>query len=100
MDVMIRPSRLYKDHGGEDCVTMLKIVRFLHWKGVDIRPLEIHERNFPSSITILPTIIINGTHIEGLNNIATYYESVFNVSELITKSIGFDLNNPNYRCNK
>lgn len=57
----------------------------------------IIERNFPSNITQLPTIILNGQVICGLQNIINTYENMFNITDLINKAKTFRDLNPNYK---
>ena len=68
--IIMQPIILYKIHGMPDCDKLQIITRYLHSKGVDLRPKTIVERSFPSNINILPTIVLqNGLVIEGLNDI-------------------------------
>lgn len=94
----MKPQILYKNHDNNDCNILQNIVRYLFATyNIDIRPIAIIERNIPKSINILPTIIINNTTIPGINNIANYYEQMFNISDIITKSTLFSNLNPDYR---
>lgn len=91
---------LYKNHDDSNCEKFLKIVRFLYAKKIDIRPVMIHERCFPSNVNILPTISINNKLIVGLDEIIKYYEKITSINDLLNKSILFEKNNPNFRISE
>ena len=63
----------------------------------DIRSINIVERNFPSIIDKLPTLVFPNRTLPGLNEIITFYENDLHVTDLITKSKNFVDKNPNYR---
>lgn len=69
-------DRLYKIHDHPDCINLLKIVRYLFALGIDVRPKQVIERNFPPNICIVPTVIHNNKQISGGLNVYTYYENV------------------------
>lgn len=98
INYFMRPV-LYKIHDDENCEDLLNLRRYLHYKGVDIRPINIIERDFPSHINgVLPTIVFfNGLTLYGLANILTYYENVLKVTNLYEDSNKFIQDNPNYR---
>ena len=95
----MRPLLLYKVHEDEDCDKFLNIVRYLHAIfRIDILPITIKERSFPSNIKVLPTIIVNkNLMMEGINNITSYYEKKININNLLDKSDKFIKLNQNYR---
>ena len=95
----MKPSTLYKIHENPDCDILQSIVRYMYvMKLGDARPICIVERNMPTNITILPTIIMkNGNKIEGIDNISNYYEKLTNTTDLIKKACQFNKLNPNYR---
>ncbi len=103
----LKPQVLYKQNGTDDTVTLLNIVRYLYTQGYDIRADTIVERNFPTSIKQLPTIILKDTEgtegtegnivLNGLREISNYYESITEIKELCNKGIAFDKLNPDYR---
>lgn len=97
----MKPFILYKVHENADCDILQSIVRYLYAIKVgDIRPISIVERNMPPNIKVLPTIVFqNGYTLEGINNIANYYEKLSNTSNLINKSVAFCQQNPDFRIN-
>jgi len=97
----MKPKLLYKVHEVPACETLLSITRYMYSKGVDMRPLYIVETNFPSSITTLPTIVLNNDkQLTGLHEIVKYYENTFKIENLIEKSKLFMNEFPNYRIVK
>lgn len=90
---------LFKVHEDEDCEKFLWMVRYLYCKyGIDIRPLSIKERLFPTDINnIIPSIVIFNTYIIGLASIVDLYERTFNISNLLDRSENFRKKNPEYR---
>lgn len=95
---MIKSSLLYKQHENPDCDQLLKVVRYLYSIGYDTMPSLIIERNFPSHITVLPTIIIGQNYYVGIDNIVKYYEQTLKIDDLVNKANIFAQNNPNYRA--
>jgi len=95
----MKPFTLYKVHENDDCDKFQNVVRYLYYKGFDIRPLQIIERNIPADITHLPTIIHNYNNIEGLNSIVLYYEKLLGMTNVLNNATDFCLKNPNYRIN-
>lgn len=95
----MKPTILYKVHENNDCDVLQSIVRYMYATKIgDIRPISIIERSMPLNIKILPTIVFsNGYMLEGLNNIAKYYEMTTNISNLIEKANKFVQLNPDYR---
>ena len=95
----MKSSILYKTHENKDCDTLQSIVRYMYAiKNLDIRPISIIERNMPSYITHLPTIILqDGCRLEGLNNIVIYYEKLTNTLNLIENANMFNKLNGEYR---
>lgn len=93
----MKPNLLYKIHGNPDCDKLQDITRYLYYRGFDLRPIQIIERSIPSNITTLPTILINGNNISGLNNIILYYEKALNTKNLLVESDRFCELNPNYK---
>ncbi len=87
----MRSSTLYKTHENEDCDTLQSLVRYLYAANLgDIRPITIIERSMPTNITQLPTIILkNGTKIEGIADIITYYENLTKTTNLLAKAKKF-----------
>ena len=88
---------LFKVHENDDCDILLKIVRFLYYKGIDIRPDVVIERNMPNYITVLPSAKINNELYRGLNSIINYFESTYNLQNIQQKALYFDSLNPYYR---
>lgn len=93
----MNPIILYKVHEDQDCDKLLNITRYLHVLGVDIRPQMVIEKCFPSNITTLPTIYLNGKLFEGLPNILAFYQNKLQINNLLDKAIQFDKLNPYYR---
>lgn len=95
----MKPIMLYKNHDNYDCNILQAIVRYLYAAhNIDIRSTAIIERNIPSHITILPTIVLsNNNHIRGIYNIANYYEHLFGLNNLISNATLFNQLNPHFR---
>lgn len=96
---MSKPNILYKIHENENCYKLQDITRFLYAYGIDIRPLQIYEKNFPTNIVIFPSIFIDNKLIIGIDNIVNYYEKLFNINNLLSNSLNFCQNNPKFRIN-
>lgn len=94
----MKPLILYKQNGTNDTQTLLNIVRYLYTQGYDIRADTIIERNFPSSVDQLPTLLLPQNQVlKGLKNINSYYENLTKISDLANKANNFDKLNPDYR---
>jgi len=64
----------------------------------DIRPTSIIERNMPLYVKVLPTVVFNdGSSLEGLDAIVSYYEKSIGINGLIDKSDKFAKLNADYR---
>lgn len=98
---LLKPEILYKVHENDDCDKFQNIIRYLYYKGTDLIPLQIVERNFPFDINTnnLPIIYYNNNKIEGLVNIIHYYEKLLNLTNILHDSTEFCTKNPNYRIN-
>lgn len=88
---------LYKIHDNVDCIIMQNIVRYLNFTyNIRYLPSIIIERNIPENINV-PTIIINDNIIEGIHNIAIFFENKFNINNLIQHASEFAEKYPDYR---
>ena len=90
---------MYKVHDNEDCEDLLNLTRYLYYKGIDIRPLNVQEREFPTNVVNnLPVVILMGKMIiYGLDKIVLYYEKTLKMNNLLEDSKAFNEKNPNYR---
>jgi hypothetical protein len=94
----MKSTILFKQHDIPDCETLLSITRYLWFNKIDVRPLNVIERNFPNNIKVLPSILLpNGQLLEGLRAIVEFYEKKFGIDNLAYKSIMFIKQNPKYR---
>ena len=95
-------STLFKTHENADCEKLQDIIRYLFYLGYDFRPTYIIERNFPSTVKIIPTLVINNNNqycqeYIGLNEIIKYLEITTQKLNLLNEALKFAKNNPNYR---
>lgn len=79
----------------------LHIVQYLHSLNIHILPASIIERNHPSFITELPTIIHKNKDgslhtYSGLHQVICFYEEISGISNLLEKANEFKKNNPKY----
>ena len=78
----------------------LCIVQYLHFHKIHFLPSAIIERNYPSFVTELPTIIYNNTIYCGLSEVVALYEQISGIVDLLEKSKLFKKENPKYTINK
>ena len=95
--LMYRPIMLYKVHEDPDCEELLNITRYLYYKNIDLRPINVQEKLFPSNVFILPTIIYNKIQVSGVENIVYLYQKLTGMGNLRQKAHKFVELNPNYR---
>lgn len=95
-----KPFILYTVHEDSDCKILQNIIRFLFVHGIDFRPLNIIDYNYPHYINTYPTIIDyqNGILV-GLDKIVKNIERKINKSDIIIKSDLFNKMYPDYRIN-
>ncbi len=94
---------LYKASDNEDCQTLLKIARYLHYSGTYILPETVVEGDDVPENTALPTMIFNFRDCEfkyeGLEEIVAFFEKLLYTKDLIAKANAFAERKPEYRCN-
>lgn len=78
----------------------LAIVQYLHSINIFFLPDTIIERNHPSFIKELPSIIYKDKLYSGLEEVITLYESYSNIENLLEKAIEFKEKNPKYTIKK
>jgi len=77
----------------------LAIVRYIYYTGINLQPTTCIERNYPESITEIPSILdhdINQIHT-GLSNVIKYYEDKTGITNLLEKSLKFAEENPDFK---
>jgi hypothetical protein len=80
----------------------LAIMQYMHSQGIDMKPLQIIERQYPYWVTQLPSIydVDNSQQLVGFENCVQYYERVSGISDLLNKATEFKACNPTYRINE
>lgn len=95
----MRPQTLYTMNDLYGHKTLLMITRYLYSKNIDVRPLNIVDKDFPFVINKknLPIIVYpNGFTIIGIDNIVKYYEHFHKIPNLLSLSVKFSIDNPEY----
>ncbi len=95
---------LYKASDNEDCQTLLKIARYLHYGGTYILPETVVEGDAVPENTVLPTVVFSFRECEfkyeGLEEIVAFFEKMLRMKDLVAKANAFAERKPDYRCNK
>lgn len=76
----------------------LAIVQYLKYKGIDMQPVLIVERNHPTWVSHLPAVFSSdeGKHYVGINECAEYYEKCTGIPNLLAAAISWKSQNPNF----
>lgn len=74
----------------------LHIVQYLHYCGIVFLPHTIFERNHPSFVKELPSILYQDKLYSGLHQVISLYESVSKIDHLLEKANTFKQANPKY----
>ena len=99
-DFVLKPIKLFKIDDNEDCEKLLNLTRYLYSEGYDITPHSVIERNFPKTITKIPTAILrNNFFLFGYEDFISYYESILSTYNLDGKAKKFVELNNNYLIN-
>lgn len=77
----------------------LHIVQYLHFLGIAVRPLICVEREHPSWVSDLPSILIpsTGERFIGLDECVQFYEQVSGVNGVLEEATEFKKKHPEYR---
>jgi len=67
----------------------LSIVQYLHYKGILFLPNCIIERNYPPSVTQLPTIYYKNQYYCGINECIELYENISGIDNILEKARKF-----------
>ncbi len=86
---------LYKQPISLDTLAM---VQYLYSQNIVLLPKKIIERNYPTSITELPSIDDGTLHI-GLQSVINWYENQSNQSNLYSKALLWKSQNKDFRIN-
>lgn len=78
----------------------LYIVQFLHSIGINFQPSLVIERNYPSFVTDLPTIVHNNMIYSGIEKVISFYEQNSGITNLLEKAKEFKMQNPKYTIKK
>ena len=74
----------------------LYIVQYLHYNNINALPNAIIERNHPSFVTTLPTIVYENMIYSGIEEVVYFYEKISGISNLLDKALEFKHKNPKY----
>jgi hypothetical protein len=77
----------------------LHIVQYLHYNNIHLLPSIIIERNYPSTITQLTSIMHANKLYSGLDEVLSFYESMSGISNIAEKATAFKQQHPTYTIN-
>lgn len=78
----LKPFLLYKINENNDCIFFLQIIQYLFSQGIDCRPENIIDKDFPDKINnIVPSIQIKNKLIIGLPNIIEYFSNNLDINQ-------------------
>lgn len=78
----------------------LNIVQYLHSQNINFLPNVIIEKNYPSYVTELPTILYDKKLYIGIDICVKLYETYSGIDNLLEKANEFKKLNPKYTIKK